>query len=60
MHLCADEQHVLVDARAHPCVRDGEPVEKSGALIAHVQSRHAGQSKLVTEEAAGAGEIVIG
>jgi hypothetical protein len=60
VNLRADQQDALVLAHADPRVGNGQAVEEAGALVAHVQRRHAGYAELALEVDAAAGEEVVG
>src|SRR5262249_28633673 len=59
VNLGPDDEHVSVDAGANPRVRDRQRVEKTRALVSHVESGHARDAELVLEEHARAGKEVI-
>src|SRR5258708_39672047 len=60
MHLGAHQENVLVLTRADPRIGDGQSVDESTALIAHVHRGNVAEAELALQEDAVSGLEVIG
>ncbi len=60
MHFGADQQDVLVLARPDPGIGDGQSIDETTALIAHVDGGNVGEAELTLQEDPVAGLEVIG